>query len=37
LGEANVILNTKLLKRRKWWGNTCAIPLCGKGAKSLWL
>jgi hypothetical protein len=26
LGEANVILT----EGRKWWGNTCAIPLCEK-------
>jgi len=24
-------------KRRQWWGYTCAIPLCGKDFKSLWL
>jgi hypothetical protein len=36
LEEADVILNIKLQKRQ-WWDHTCAIPLCGKGFKSLWL
>ena len=36
LGEADVIINIKLLRK----GNgrvTHAIPLCGKGAESLWI
>ena len=36
LGVADVILNIKLL-RRKWWGQTGAIPLYGEDSKSLCL
>jgi hypothetical protein len=35
--EADVILNIKLLREGNGGGNTCAIPLCEKGAKSLWI
>ena len=36
LGEVDIILNIKLLREENC-GVTRAIPLCGKGAKSLWL
>jgi hypothetical protein len=37
LGDADVILNIKLVKEGDSGGYTSAIPLCGKGFKSLWL
>jgi len=36
LGEADVILNIKLVKE-KWWGDSYTVSKCGEGFKSLWL
>jgi hypothetical protein len=38
LGEADVILNIKLLREEENGGGySCAVSLCGKGAKSFWI
>ena len=36
LGEADVILNIKLVKEKRW-GDSYTVSLCGEGSKSLWL
>jgi len=36
LGEADVILNIKLVKE-KWWGDSYTVSKCGECFKSLWL
>ena len=37
LGEADVILNVKLMRDGIGGGNTCAISLCEKCFESLWI
>ena len=37
MGVADVILNIKLLRDGNGGGHTCAVPLCGKDFKSLWI
>jgi len=36
LGEADVILNIKLVKEKRW-GDSYTVSKCGEGFKSLWL
>jgi hypothetical protein len=37
LGEADVILNVKLLRENNGGCYIFTIPLCGKGIESLWV